>query len=210
MSKVIVFGAAGRAGRAIVTEALSAVHDVTAAVRTPAKLSSADQPERFTVVRADVRDADSVRAAVAGHDVVVSAIGPSGRHADALYSDGARAMVSAMRTTGATRLIAITSSGVRRDDPNHPLWYRLVARTLMNELYGDMRLMESIISESDVDWTFVRPARLTDNPPTGTYRVQDGETPSGGWQVPVTDLARFIVGELDEHRWSHAAPTLAQ
>ncbi|MEU7139956.1 SDR family oxidoreductase [Nocardia sp. NPDC046473] len=207
--KVIVFGAAGRAGRVIVTEALAAGHDVTAAVRDPAKLSSVDQ-QRLTVARADVRDPDSVRAAVAGHDAVVSAIGPAGRHAEGLYSDAARAMVSAMQSTGVPRLIAITSSGVRRDDPNHALWYRLLARTLMNELYGDMRLMESIIGESTVDWTFVRPTRLTDDPPTATYRVEDGVTPSGGWKVPVTDLARFIVGELTEHRWSHAAPTLAQ
>ncbi|WP_405161297.1 SDR family oxidoreductase [Nocardia sp. NBC_01499] len=205
--KVIVFGAAGRAGRVIVTEALSAGHDVTAAVRTPAKLSTVDQ-ERCTVVRADVRDPDSVRAAVAGHDAVISAIGPAGRVADGLYSDGARAMVAAMQATGVDRLIAITSSGVRRDDPNHALWYRLLARTLMNELYGDMRLMESTISASALDWTFVRPARLTDDPPTAC-RVQDGETPSGGWKVPVVNLARFIVGELDDHHWSHAAPTLA-
>ncbi|MFC9440918.1 NAD(P)-dependent oxidoreductase [Nocardia sp. NPDC057030] len=205
--KVIVFGAAGRAGRAIVTEALAAGHDVTAAVRDPAKLSAAGLP---AVTRADVRDPDSVRAAVAGHEVVISAIGPAGRHAHGLYSDAARAIVPAMRTTGASRLIAITSSGVRRDDPNHALWYRCLARTLMNELYGDMRLMESIISESAVDWTFVRPTRLTDDPPTATYRVQDGETPRGGWKVPVLDVARFIVEELDGHRWSRAAPTLAR
>lgn len=207
--KMIIFGAAGRAGRVIVTEALNAGHEVTAAVRDPATLSTADQ-EPFTVVRADVRDPGSVRAAVAGHDAVVSAIGPAGRHAHGLYSDGARAMVSAMQSTGVRRLIAITSSGVRRDDPNHALWYRVLARTLMNELYGDMRQMEALISESAVDWTFVRPTRLTDDPPTGTYRVEDGETPGGGWKIPVADLARFIVGELDDHRWSHAAPTLAQ
>ncbi|PXX69089.1 putative NADH-flavin reductase [Nocardia tenerifensis] len=207
MTKVIAFGAAGRAGRVIVTEAMNAGHDVTAAVRTPAKLAPHDP--RLTVVRADVRDPDSVRAAIAGHDVVVSAIGPAGRHAEGLYSDAARAMVSAMRATGVHRLIAITSSGVRRDDPNHPLWYRMVARTLMNELYGDMRLMESLVRESVTDWTFVRPARLTDDPPTGNCRVQDGENPSGGWKVPTIDLARFIVAELDDHRWSHAAPTLA-
>ncbi|MEV6555267.1 SDR family oxidoreductase [Nocardia sp. NPDC051756] len=205
--KVIIFGAAGRAGRAIVTEALAAGHDVTAAVRDPAKLPPVD---RLTVARADVRDPDSVRAVVAGHDAVISAIGPAGRHANGLYSDAARAVIPAMESAGVPRLIAITSSGVRRDDPNHALWYRCLARTLMNELYGDMRLMESRISESTVDWTFVRPTRLTDDPPTATYRVQDGETPSGGWKVPVTDVARFIVEELDGHRWSHAAPTLAQ
>ncbi|MEU0874689.1 NAD(P)H-binding protein [Nocardia brasiliensis] len=52
-----------------------------------------------------------------------------------------------------------------------------MAKTLMRELYGDMRLMETIVRDSGLDWTFVRPARLTDAPPTGTCRVQDGENP---------------------------------
>ncbi|MGW4841276.1 NAD(P)H-binding protein [Nocardia brasiliensis] len=52
--------------------------------------------------------------------------------------------------------------------------------------------METIIRDSDLDWTFVRPARLGDAPPTGACRVQDGENPSGGRQLALTDLAEFI------------------
>jgi hypothetical protein len=70
--------------------------------------------------------------------------------------------------------------------------------------------METIVRRSALDWTFVRPTHLQDKAPTGLYRVQDGGTPQGGWKVTRTDLARFIIHELDEHRWSHAAPTVAQ
>lgn len=97
MSKVIVFGANGRTGQLVVREALSLGHDVTAAVREPARWQQPPTVEgspgtgKSNVVRADVRDADSVRSAVEGHDVVVSAIGPPGRHAHGLYSDAARA-----------------------------------------------------------------------------------------------------------------------
>jgi hypothetical protein len=51
---------------------------------------------------------------------------------------------------------------------------------------------------------------LQDEPATGTYRVQDGETPKGGWQVNRADVARFIVQEIDNCDWSRAAPTLAE
>ncbi|OPC77271.1 glycerol-3-phosphate dehydrogenase [Embleya scabrispora] len=215
MSNVIVFGANGRTGLLVVREALRLGHDVTAAVRDPARWQ-APAPEdspgagESSVVRADVRDAADVRSAVAGHDVVVSAIGPPGRHAHGLYSDAARALVSAMEGAGVPRLIAVTSGGVHHRDPNFPWWYRNLVTPLVRELYDDMRLMETIVRASTVDWTFVRPARLQDEPPTGNYRVLDASNPKGGRKVTRTDLARFIARELDEHRWSHAAPTLAE
>lgn len=215
MSNIIVFGANGRTGHLVVREALHLGHDVTAAVREPAGWqppTPEDSPGmgKSNVVRADVRDAAGVRSAVEGHDVVVSAIGPPGRHARGLYSDAARTLVSAMEAAGVPRLIAVTSGGVHHRDPNFPWWYRNLVTPLVRELYDDMRLMETIVRRSAVDWTFVRPARLQDEPPTGKYRVLDASNPKGGRKVTRTDLARFIARELDEHRWSRAAPTLAE
>jgi putative NADH-flavin reductase len=204
MSRVIVFGAAGLTGRLVVEEARRAGHDVTAAMRTPVDSATPD------VRRVDVRDPDSVRAAVDGHDAVVSAIGPPGQRPHGLYSQTARSLVPAMTAAGVDRVIAITSGGVHRDDPNFTFWYRHLLRRLAEPLYEDMRLMESIIRESPLDWTFVRPAHLRDQPPTGTYRVRDGHNPEGGWTITRADVARFIAEELTGHRWSRAAPTLAQ
>lgn len=209
MSALVVFGANGATGHVIVEEALRAGHVVTAAVRDPATFRPVrDAP--LDVVRADIRDLDSVRAAVTGHDAVISAIGPAGRKADGLYSSGACTLVAAMVTGGVGRLVALSSSGARQDDPNHPLWYRVVARTLMGELYGDMRLMEDIVRDSPLDWTFVRPARIVDGPPTGVYRVEDGVNPKGGTSVTRADLARFVVHAVDDNHWSRCFPTIAR
>jgi putative NADH-flavin reductase len=215
MSNVVVFGANGRTGHLIVREALRLGHDVTAAVRTPDRFPSVPTGDlsaegSLSVVKADVRDPGSVQAAVKGRDVVISAIGPEGRHSHNLYSDAARAFVAAMETTGADRLIAITSSGVRQGDPNFPWWFRNLLSPLVRELYDDMRLMETAVRQSGVDWTFVRPGHLQDDPPTGTYRVLDGANPKGGWKLTRTDLARFIARELSVRQWSRATPTLAQ
>lgn len=215
MSNVVVFGANGRTGHLIVQEALRLGHDVTAAVRKPDRFPpvlTGDLPAtaNLSVVQADVCDPASVEAAVKGHDVVISAIGAEGRHPHNLYSDAARAFVAAMEATGTDRLIAITSSGVHHRDPNFPWWYRNLVSPLVKELYDDMRLMETIVAQSGVDWTFVRPARLQDQPPTGTYRVLDGANPKGGWKLTRTDLAQFIARELNDRQWSRAAPTLAQ
>jgi putative NADH-flavin reductase len=199
MSRVIVLGAAGRTGHLIAEEAARAGHHVTAAARSTDGM-----------VRADIRDEASLRAAIAGHDVVVSAVGPPGRKAGHLYSDGARATVAAMRATGVPRLLALSSVGVRHDDPHAAWWYRALVRPIGADLYADMRGMEDIVRATDLDWTFVRPTYLRDHPPTGTYRVTDNATPPGGWRITRTDLARFIVAELTERHWSRRAPSLAE
>ncbi|SNY57701.1 NAD(P)-dependent oxidoreductase [Paractinoplanes atraurantiacus] len=202
---VVVLGAAGRTGRLIVDEALRAGHQVTAAARTPR-----DFPAGVRAVRADVRDPDSLRPVIDGQDAVVSAVGPAGRKALGLYSDGARATVAAMRETGVGRYLSITSVGVRHDDPNFAWWYRGLVRPLGQDLYADMKRMEDIIRAADLDWTFVRPTYLRDREPTGTYRVTDGTTPPGGWKITRGDLARFIVEELEARRYFRAAPSLAE
>ena len=203
---VVVLGAAGRTGRLIVAEALRSGHRVTAAVRSPASIPATPG---LRVERADVRDTDSQRAVIQGHDVVVSAIGPAGRTAGNLYSDGARATVAAMRACGVDRLLAITSVGVRHDDPHHAWWYRSLIRPIGADLYADMARMEQIVRDSDLDWTFVRPTYLQDREPTGAFRVTDNSTPKGGWRITRTDVARFVE-ELEARRWSRRAPSLAE
>jgi putative NADH-flavin reductase len=209
-TNIVVFGAAGRTGQLIVDEALRAGHRVTAAVRTPEKFPATTANPRLRVVRADIRDAHSLPGVIRGHDAVVSAIGPTGRKALGLYSDGARAAVAAMRSTGVDRYLAITSVGVRPDDPHHSWWYRNLIRPIGKDIYADMSLMEDILRATDLDWTFVRPTYLQDREPTGAYRVADNSTPENGWKITRTDVARFIVEELDRRQWSRRAPSLAE
>ena len=73
--KVVVFGASGKTGVHVVEQALAAGHDVTAFVRTPAKLTI--QHPNLSVFQGDVMNAEQVDQAIAGQDAVISALGPS-------------------------------------------------------------------------------------------------------------------------------------
>ncbi len=67
---VVVFGASGRIGKAIVQEALKRKHEVTAAVRNPESIEL--QHERLQIVSANILDPASVAAAVSGHGEIIS------------------------------------------------------------------------------------------------------------------------------------------
>ena len=68
-----MFGANGTIGSRIVAEALTRGHEVTAAVRNPASVTT--DHDNLTVNVSDVLDATSVVSASKGRDFVVSADG---------------------------------------------------------------------------------------------------------------------------------------
>lgn len=73
--KVLVFGATGGTGRALVEQALEQGHAVTAFARNPAKVRSAHPS--LTVAQGNMLGTKSVEAAVQGQDAVLSALGTS-------------------------------------------------------------------------------------------------------------------------------------
>ena len=71
--RLLVFGATGGTGRALVEQALAQGHLVTAFARDPAKVRGAHQ--NLTIARGNMLDSSSVEAAVQGQDAVLSAVG---------------------------------------------------------------------------------------------------------------------------------------
>jgi putative NADH-flavin reductase len=69
--KIAVIGASGWLGGTFTREALGRGHEVTAIGRDPDKLAAIDGT---TAVVADINDPDGLVQALAGHDVVVSAV----------------------------------------------------------------------------------------------------------------------------------------
>lgn len=206
---VVVFGGTGRTGRLIVGDAVRAGYEVTVAARRP-ELAGV-LPDGVRVVRADVHDSESVSSAVAGHDAAILAISTPANKPGTLYSEAAENVVRAAADTDPMRVIAVSSGGVRRDDPALPLWYRRVLIPLfMSDLYDDMERMEETITATSLDWTIVRASYLRDHTATRRFRVADGATPRRGWKLSRADLAQFVIDQLGSDEWLRRRPTLAE
>ena len=85
-----------------------------------------DESGRLVVATGDVRDAEAVAQAVAGHEAVVAAYGVpySPRTPVAVYSEGARNIIAAMRRDGVRRFAGVTSGGTNpRRTPGSPLLF---------------------------------------------------------------------------------------
>ena len=78
MKNVVLIGASGFVGTAILNELLNRGHKVTAIVRDPAKVTASNP--NLKVIQADVTDTDVLIEASKGKDAVISAYNPGLLH----------------------------------------------------------------------------------------------------------------------------------
>jgi putative NADH-flavin reductase len=206
--KITVFGATGGIGGHVVRQALDAGHQVTAVVRDPARLDL--RHERLDVVTADIMDPEAIADAVKGRDAVISALGARDLKPTTVARDSARSIISAMTRTGARRLLAVSNSGMIRDGDGFLLRTLLkpVVGRVLREPWADMAAMEELIFASDLDWTVVRPPRLTDGELTGSVRSRIGANPKG-FTVARADVADFLLKAVDDDTFSRFPVSIA-
>jgi uncharacterized protein YbjT (DUF2867 family) len=207
--KLTVFAATGGIGRQLLDQTLAAGHDVTAVARNPSTL-----PQAVRTVAADLAEVDpaALEPAVAGADAVLSGLGPRSRSDAGIASVGTRAIVRAMQATGVRRIVVVSAAPVatvaspgRPSPPRHDPGDGFVMRHLLapalvaalGGVYADLALMEDVLRDSGLDWTAVRPPRLTNRPPTGTYRTAIGRNLRRGLLVSRADVADLMLAVLD-------------
>src|SRR5207245_2735887 len=68
-----------------------------------------------------------------------------------------------------------------------------IVRRALREHYADLARMEDVLRDSDLDWTAVRPPRLTGKPVTGRYRTAYGQNIRRGVFVYRADVAHYTL-----------------
>jgi uncharacterized protein YbjT (DUF2867 family) len=160
--KIIVFGATGRTGKLIVTQALAKGHAVTAFVRNPEGLP---QDPHLRVIQGDVFDFGAVVDAVRGHRAVLSALGARTRKKSEVLAGAIPHILEGMRQEYVNRLIVLGAAGIDPDYGKYQnalttmaLW--VAKNTVLKHPFVDQATQERLLAASEVDYTIVRtPAR---------------------------------------------------
>jgi putative NADH-flavin reductase len=207
--KILVLGATGGTGKAIVKEAQTAGHEVVALVRSKEK-AAALAPAQLLV--GDARDEKTLEAALHGVDAVISSLGtPMSPFKEVtLLSTATQSLVRAMRGNGVRRLIVITGMGAG-DSKGHGgfLYDRLFNPLMLRKVYEDKDRQEDVVRASDRDWTLVRPSVLNDKPPRGNIQVLTDLSNFHGGEIARTDVAKFVVSEVTQNRYLRKAPLIS-
>lgn len=204
--KILVLGAAGKTGRAVVDRALQNGHEVTAFVHSP---GSFDVPG-VQVRTGDALDSAVMRAAVQGQDAVVDTVG--GKTPDqptTLETDVATALVEAMQHHRVRRLLVTSVVGQGDSISNTPPFIRDLMGTVLAGSTRDKAGMEDVVSGSGLDWVIARPPVLTDEPATGDVRVLSADEGGQASFITRSDLATFLVAQLNSDDHLRQAVTIA-
>ena len=196
--KVLVVGAAGKTGRAVVDRAKAAGHQVTAFVHDA---TGYDVPG-VRVYAGDAADPRAVDAAVAGQDAVIDTIGGRTPYKQTtLETSAAKTIIGAMQRNDVRRLVVTSTIGEGDSVANTPFYDRILLATLLRGATPDKAAMEKEVEASGLEWIITRPAILTDKPATGDVHVYRPDTGEKAHTITRDDLAAFLVAQLtsDEH-----------
>ena len=207
IERVLVVGATGGTGRELVTQALERGYEVTAFVRTPAKLQLTHP--RLKIMSGDVLDAASVDMAVRGQDAVVSALGHRRLFVPSrVQSEGARNVLRAMETHGVRRFVGETSLGLGNSAGRMGLLSTFFVLPVILVIYfWDKSRQEQLIAASALEWVIVRPGVLTNGAKRGVYR-HGIDVGSYIWmgRIGRADVADFMLNQLTDDHYLQTAP----
>jgi putative NADH-flavin reductase len=186
--RIVVFGASGRTGRLVVTQALRRGHEVVAAVRDASKQWF---PDSVTVHQGDPHDPKAVEAVLTGADVTISALGPIAGEASTEISDATRTIAEVMQRTGPHRLVIAANDTVLSEDE--------VAGEFAN-VTAEHRRDLAILRGCALAWTVVAAPLLIDEPRSGSYdALVEGSAPGGS--ITRSDYAAALLDALEHDEW---------
>jgi len=189
MSKIAIIGATGRAGSQLLEEALRRGHSVTAIARDTSKIGA-----RAGVVSKslDVLDTAALRAAVTGHDVVITAAHFATVPATAIVGPVQQAGVKRLLVVGGAGSLLLPDDSRVVDSANFPEEYK-------TEASAGAAFLEALRQEQQLDWTFVSPsAEFVEGERSGTFRLgQDHLLVSAEGRSWIT-FADYAIAMIDE------------
>jgi putative NADH-flavin reductase len=203
--RLFILGASGKTGTQLVELGLARGHEVTAFVRSPAKI--ARRHPLLRVQRGDPHSTDELASALPGHDVALSALGvrpPQAFRPHTLVQECAASTVAAMTRTGVTRLVLVSAAVLF---PEKGLRFAFF-RWLLTHIMRDLGTAEEIVRATSLDWTIARPPRLVERP-DATYRTRRDALPAGGFSMPFRAAAAFMLDAAEHHTHLHEIVGLA-
>lgn len=184
MTKIAILGAAGQIAQLVEPMLLKKTDvDMILYLRHPNKLNQVDE-EREKIIKGDANNFNELKTALAGVDLVYANLAGSN------IEDQAKTVVKAMDANGIKRLIWISSLGIYDEVPGK---FGDWNKNILGSYLTTYRAAADQITESDLDYTIIRPAWLTNKDEVNYEKTIGAQTPFKGTEVSRLSVADYIV-----------------
>jgi putative NADH-flavin reductase len=204
---IALFGATGRTGSLILTQARKRGWPVRALVRSAGKLAADDL---VTPVVGDARDEAAIDEVITGPfgrgkepapgkvGAVLCALGMQDITVPATdFSDSVKAIVAGMKRQGVRRIIVIASAGAL-DHPAGGYRAQHGLPEVLRHVGAEHMRNHQTLRDSGLDWTLMCPMNLVDDIPPGSAQWLYDDIPGGSVETSMADLARLMCDLLTD------------
>ncbi|AVK63928.1 NAD-dependent dehydratase [Lactobacillus sp. CBA3606] len=183
MTKVLILGAAGQIARLAEQQFLNDTQvELTLYLRNAQRVNDL-KSARVTIIDGDTTDVTKLTQAMQGQDVVYANLAGQNIKAQA------ETVVTAMHTTGLKRLIWISTLGIYDEVPGKfGEWNNATLGSYLTRYFDAAQVLE----QSDLDYTIIRPAWLTNKAETDYELTQRHDT-FKGTEVSRQSIAALVV-----------------
>ncbi|HEY8282494.1 MAG TPA: NAD(P)H-binding protein [Leifsonia sp.] len=190
MSRLLVVGGTGLAGRAVTAEAIARGHDVVVAARRIPDATSDSSVDGARYVATDIVAGDGLEEAVEGVDVLIDTTNGTGRGAGHVFGAGSLNLLHTAARFGVSQTVLLSIVNVDRSAYRY---YR--AKAAQERSYRESHIPSRILRTTQfhdfVSEIFRRGSRLGIIPAPARIRFQP---------IAVSDVARLLVDVAEEQR----------
>ncbi|WKN43760.1 NAD(P)-dependent oxidoreductase [Tunicatimonas pelagia] len=204
--RIVLLGATGFSGKKVLQQLLKNNHQVTALVRSVAKVQV--KHSNLSIVKGNVLDTEVLEQVLSHQEAVINCLGIGGKgngQPNSFVSTATAKVVRAMEKQGVARLICLSNVGAGDSAHTQPWLFRKIILPYfmkwLKVIIDDKNVMEPIVMNSQLDWTIVRCPNVVAKAPKNTIR-----TSVNGKKVKLSitnqDLANFLVAQLSSALFS--------
>jgi putative NADH-flavin reductase len=209
--KITIFGSTGFVGKVLIKKAIASGYQVKTLARNAKKLE--EIKDKIEIVEGSIFESLSVEAAIVGAEVVLSTIGPpQAKSCDPYqYENAMKDIVRIMDKKGIKRYIHI--GGAAHQGGENEVWnFKRKFLRLFLKLFGKQILVAKhlewqVLKSSDLDWTLIRPPRISNEASSGSISVDEKNLRN--LKVSVDDLTDFILQQISSREWIRKAPLIS-
>jgi putative NADH-flavin reductase len=208
--KIAILGSTGFVGKILFAKALEKGYQIKTLVRDPEKLGIYKESVEF--ISGNVSQADKLEKMVVGTKAVLSTLPPIlNMNEPEKSGEALEDLVAILERNAIKRYIhiggAVHGGGANENWTLGRRLLKVYLSIVCKPVLIAKHLEWDVLRGSNLDWTLVRPPRITNNKPIG--RLVADEKNLASVEVNVEDLAEFLLEQIASRKWIGKAPLVA-
>ncbi|MBN2663369.1 MAG: NAD(P)H-binding protein [Bacteroidales bacterium] len=202
--KIAIIGGTGKAGGYVVKQLLSDGFIIKILVRN--SKSSSFKNENIEIIKGDVKNYNDVLTLFEGCSAVISTLGQD-FNAKPMFNLATENIIRAMSVLKIKRYIMIAGIAINHQNDAKNFKIKLtsnIMKFLFSGTINDKQKAFNLLSKSNLDWTVIRVPMIKLN--NASEKISTNLTDCKGTKINATDLAKFIVNQINSNNYINKAP----